>query len=85
VGATARQLAAMTAWQSAVLSLTGIALGVAAGAATLAAVCRALTGSWVPYVTAGPALGITGAVLGLTLAATLGPAAIMLRATRDHA
>jgi putative ABC transport system permease protein len=85
VGATARQLAAMTAWQSALLSLTGIALGIAAGAATLAAVCRALTGSWVPYVTAGPALGITGAVLGLTLAATLGPAAIMLRATRDHA
>ncbi|HEY1916924.1 MAG TPA: FtsX-like permease family protein [Streptosporangiaceae bacterium] len=85
VGATARQQLAMTAWQSALLSLTGITLGVAAAAVTLAAVCRALTGSWVPYVPVGPALGIAGTAVGLTMAATLGPAAALLRATRDHA
>jgi putative ABC transport system permease protein len=79
VGATKGQLAAVTAWQSAVVSVTGVLLGAAAGAAALASVARALTGSWMPYVPAGPALAIVGIVLALTLAATLGPTAVLVR------
>jgi putative ABC transport system permease protein len=78
VGATSRQLLSMTACQSALLTVAGIGLGVAAGAATLITVSRSLTGGW-PQVALGPALVISGSVLALTLAATLGPTAAMLR------
>ena len=79
VGATRGQLAAVTAWQSVVVSVTGVLLGAAAGAATLASVTRALTGSWTLYVPAGPALVIVGTVLALTLAAPLGPTSVLVR------
>jgi putative ABC transport system permease protein len=79
VGATSRQLLSMTACQSALLTGVGIGLGVAAGAATLTVVSRAVTGGW-PYVPKAPALVIVGSVLALTMAATLGPAAAILRA-----
>src|SRR5487761_1512482 len=84
LGATTQQLAAMTASQSAVLALVGIGLGAVAGAATLASVSRALTGSWVPYLTVRPVLAIPGIVLALTMAATLGPAAWILRAPEER-
>ena len=77
VGATPRQLLAMTACQSAVATVTGLGLGTAAAATTLTAVARAATGSG-PYVPLAPALVIAGSVLALTLAATLGPASALL-------
>ena len=43
VGATTRQLLSMTIWQTVILDLTGIMLGAAAGAASVA---RGLQGSW---------------------------------------
>jgi putative ABC transport system permease protein len=78
VGATSRQLLSMTACQSALLTGVGIGLGIAAGAATLTVVSRAVTGGW-PFVPKAPALVIVGSVLALTMAATLGPAAAILR------
>jgi hypothetical protein len=68
-----------------VLSLTGILLGVVAGAASLASVSRVLTGSWMPYLTLTPVLMITGIVTALTLAATLGPTAVLLRGGSEQA
>jgi len=82
VGATSRQLISLTVWQSGLVSLVGIGLGVAAGATTLAAVARAFSGGW-PYVPLAPALVIVGSVLALALAATLGPTAAIL-ARRDR-
>lgn len=79
VGATSRQLLSMTACQSVLLTGVGIGLGVAAGAATLTVASRAVTGGW-PFVPKAPALVIVGSVLALTMAATLGPAAAILRA-----
>lgn len=79
VGATSRQLLSMTACQSVLLTGVGIGLGVAAGAATLTPASRAVTGGW-PFVPKAPALVIVGSVLALTMAATLGPAAAILRA-----
>ncbi len=84
VGATSRQLASMTAWQSAVLSPIGVGLGAAAGAATLACASRALTGSWMPYIPVSPALAILGTILALTMTATLGPAAMILRTSGER-
>jgi putative ABC transport system permease protein len=80
VGATRRQLAAVTAWQSMLVSVTGVLLGAVAGAATLACVARALTGNWTPYLPATPVLAIVGLVVALTMTATLGPTAVILRA-----
>jgi putative ABC transport system permease protein len=82
VGATWRQVTSMTAWRSAVVSVTGVLLGSAAAAATLASVSRALTGNWMPYLTVTPVLAIVGVVLAATMAATLRPAALILRGTR---
>jgi putative ABC transport system permease protein len=78
VGATTGQLLRVTAWQSALLAGTGIIAGLAAGGVTLVTMTRALTGSW-PYVPVPAALAITGIVLVLTLAGTLGPTALLLR------
>jgi putative ABC transport system permease protein len=77
VGATPRQLLSMTACQSAVATVVGIGLGTAAAATTLITVARAATGGG-PYIPLTPALVITGTVLVLTMAATIGPAAAML-------
>jgi putative ABC transport system permease protein len=78
VGATPRALLSMAACQSALLTVVGVGLGVVTGAATLTTLSRSLTGGW-PQVTLGPALAISGAVLALTLAATLAPTAVYLR------
>lgn len=79
VGATPRQLLSMTACQSAVATVVGIGLGTAAAATTLITVARAATGGG-PYVPLTPGLVITGTVLALTMAATIGPAAAILAA-----
>ena len=79
VGATARQLAAMTAWQTGVAAVTGIVLGAAACALAVCVIARALTGSWVPYVATGTTAVILGAVVLLTALATLVPTAALVR------
>jgi putative ABC transport system permease protein len=82
VGATSRQLLAMTAWQTAEVAVTGIVLGAAACAAAVCAVVKALTGSWVPYVSTGTTAVIIGAVVTLTGLATLVPTAMLIRPRR---
>ena len=81
VGATTGQLLRATAWQSALLAVTGIALGIAAGGVTLSTMTLAITGSW-PYIPLSAGLAVTATVLALTLAGTLGPAALLLRSAR---
>jgi putative ABC transport system permease protein len=78
VGATTGQLLGATAWQSALLAGTGIVLGLAAGGVTLVTMAKAITGSW-PYIPVAAGVAVTAAVLALTLAGTLGPAALLLR------
>jgi ABC-type antimicrobial peptide transport system permease subunit len=78
VGATTGQLLSVTAWQSAMVSGTGIVLGVAAGGVTLSTMTKAITGSW-PYVPVTAGAALTAIVLALTLAGTLGPTALLLR------
>jgi putative ABC transport system permease protein len=79
VGATARQVLAMTRWEAVIAVLTGIGAGIAISFATLIPFSIALTGSAMPYVPLGQAAAIVGvtAVLGL-LAAQL-PARLGLR------
>jgi len=79
VGATRGQAAAVFAWHAVFVTVTGLAAGTAAGALTLLVVIRAATGSWVPFVPAGPAAGLAGAVAALTLGAVLIPFAAMAR------
>ena len=83
VGATTGQLLGATAWQSAMLAGTGIALGVAAGGVTLSTMTRAITGTW-PYVPVTAGVTLTVIVLALTLAGTLGPTALMLRRAKGE-
>jgi putative ABC transport system permease protein len=78
VGATTRQLISMTVWQTAVLSLVGIVIGVAAGAAPLIMVSKALAGTWSPYVTWPPIAVIGGSAVGLTLISILAPTGCLL-------
>ena len=65
VGATRRQLAGMFGWQALFVTVVGIAAGVAVCAGALAAINRAVTGSPVPYVPAGPAALIVATVAAL--------------------
>ena len=78
VGATAGQLLRVTAWQAALLAVTGILLGLAAGGITLTSMTRAIPGS-LPYIPVPAAVVVTGAVLALTLAGTMLPTALILR------
>lgn len=77
VGATARQLLAATAWQAATVALVGAVLGAGAAAAVVAAVSRALTGSWTPHLPWPSLTLVLGLVVALTALATLVPAARM--------
>lgn len=45
-GATTRQLLSMTTWQTAILDLTQLILGVAAGAAPVVVVSKQPAGTW---------------------------------------
>jgi putative ABC transport system permease protein len=78
-GATRGQMAAVFGWQAVFVTVTGLAAGVAAGAVTLLAVTRAATGSWAPFIPAGPAAGMIGAVAALTAAAVMIPFRVMAR------
>jgi putative ABC transport system permease protein len=78
VGATVRQLLAVTAWEAAEVALVGVILGIGAAVITVIAVAKALTGSSVPYITGGPAAVVLGVVVGLTGLAVLAPTTRML-------
>ena len=65
VGATTRQLLSMTIWQTVILDLTGLILGVAAGAASVVVVSKQLAGTWMPYLT-WPPMALIGATSGGT-------------------
>jgi len=73
VGATTRQLLSMTIWQTVILDLTGLILGVAAGAASVVVVSKQLAGTWMPYLTWPPMAVIGATVVGLTILAILAP------------
>ena len=73
VGATTRQLLSMTIWQTVILDLTGLILGAAAGAASVAVVSKELAGTWMPYLTWPPMAVIGASVVGLTIVAILAP------------
>jgi putative ABC transport system permease protein len=55
VGASTRQLAAMFGWQALFVTVVGLAAGAAVCAGALIGLDRAVTGSPVPYLPAGPA------------------------------
>lgn len=78
-GATTGQQLAMTAWQAMVVTVTGLVLGAAAAASAVAAVARALTGSWTPAIPWPAVLTITGATILLAGAATFAPVVHMIR------
>lgn len=78
VGATTGQLLSMATWQAMMVSAVGLVLGAGAGAVTLAAITKALTGSWTPYIPWFPSIGIIAAVIGLAAAGSLGPTAALI-------
>jgi putative ABC transport system permease protein len=79
VGATRGQVAAAFGWHVLFVTVTGVAAGVAAGAVTLAAVARAATGTWVPFIPLAPAAGLVVAVAALAGAAVMIPFYAMSR------
>ncbi|HEX6524760.1 MAG TPA: FtsX-like permease family protein [Streptosporangiaceae bacterium] len=79
LGTTRGQLTAMFGWHALFVALTGVLAGIAAGAATLLGVTRALTGTWTPYITPGPAIAIIAVVGVLTAASILIPFRLMAR------
>lgn len=78
VGATSRQLLAMTSWQVVVLNATAITVGAGAGALAVTVVSRVLTGSFLPYLTWTPLLTLAISVLALSGLASVGPTALIL-------
>lgn len=79
VGATASQLIALAAWQTAIVAITGVVLGAAACAFAVCVIAKALTGSWMPFVGTGTTAVIISAVLTLTGLATLLPTVMLIR------
>jgi putative ABC transport system permease protein len=79
VGATPGQLAAGFAGQAAVVTVVGVAAGAAVCAGTLIGLTRAVTGSPVPYIPAGPAVLLVGAVAALAVASIMIPFALTRR------
>jgi len=79
VGATARQVLAMTRWEAVIAVLTGIGAGIAISLATLIPFSIALTGSAMPYVPLGQAAAIVGVTAMLGLLAAQLPARLGLR------
>jgi len=79
VGATRGQLAAGFCWQALFVSVVGVAAGATVCVGTLIGLTRAVTGSSVPFIPAGPALLVVGAVAALAFAATLTPFAVISR------
>lgn len=83
IGATGRQLFSMAVWQTGEVAVTGIVLGAIACTVAVCVIARALTGSWVPYISAGTTAVIIGAVVLMTGLATLIPTARMLARAGD--
>ncbi len=83
VGATVRQLLAMSAWQAIQVTLVGIILGAAAATVGVIAVAKAFTGAWTPAIPWTSVIAILAAVIALTATATLGPTAKMLTRTTN--
>ena len=73
VGATVSQLVSMTAWEAAVVTALGTALGAFAAGAAVVGGSRALTGSWTPHLTWPPVALIVGLVMALTASAVVVP------------
>ncbi len=73
VGATVRQLLAMTVLRAAGITIVGVVLGAAAQIAAVVAVSKALAGSSIPYIPVASAGVILGLVVLLVGTATLGP------------
>jgi hypothetical protein len=69
----------MFGWHALFVTVTGVLAGLAAGAATLAGVTRAITGAWTPYIAPGPAVALIAIVAALTAGATLIPFRVMAR------
>ncbi len=82
VGATVRQLLAMTAFRFATVVLVGVVLGAGAQIVAIAAVSKAIAGSWMPYVPAGSVAVILGLVVLLAGSAIFVPTLRMLRRDR---
>ncbi|HEY2242483.1 MAG TPA: FtsX-like permease family protein [Streptosporangiaceae bacterium] len=78
-GATRGQAAAVFRWHALFVTVTGLFAGAAAGAVTMLAVTRAVTGSWTPFIPVTPAAGLVAGISVLTLAAVLIPFRLMLR------
>lgn len=83
VGATTRQLLSMTGWQTLTLSVTGISLGIATGAASVLVITKVLTGSWAPYVPAVFVVIMVAAVLALTALSVFTPTSRILSEPGD--
>jgi putative ABC transport system permease protein len=77
-GATRGQAAAMFGWHAVFVIVTGLVAGTAAGALTMLAVTRAVTGSWAPFIPVTPAAGLVAGIALLTLAAVMIPFRLML-------
>ena len=60
-------------------TVTGLVAGAAAGAVTLLAVTRAVTGSWTPFIPLAPAVGLVAAVAAITAGAVMIPFGVMSR------
>jgi putative ABC transport system permease protein len=80
VGASSRQLLAMTGWQVLALNLTAITLGAGAAALAVSVVSRALTGSYLPYLTWTPLIALVTGVLVVSGLSSAGPTALILAA-----
>lgn len=78
LGTTNRQLLASAAWQTAVVSILGLVLGVACAGFAVAVVAKALDGSYLPYLAWRPLTVIGGTALALTATAILVPTGILV-------
>jgi putative ABC transport system permease protein len=78
VGATTRQLLSMTMWETLIIAVTGVLLGVAVGAASAIVVSKSLADTWIPYLTWLPMVTIVAIALGLTFVAILAPTTWLL-------
>jgi putative ABC transport system permease protein len=79
VGATRRQVRSMARWEAALIIAIGLGLGLAITAVALLPLTHALTGTFRPYVEAGPLAAILGGSALLALAALALPTRRALR------
>jgi putative ABC transport system permease protein len=79
VGATARQVVAMTRWEAVLITAVGIGLGIAISLATLIPFSEALTGHGRPSVPLNQAAAVLGITAALGLLAAQLPARLALR------